>query len=591
MDENRNAIDTAMEFLKEILSDLKEYDYIFVVTDVLAKVQYCFNNLEKLPSHFQNGSSWSKEDMGYTAISAAMEEKKLTFVSCKKHTNPLLKNYFSLAAPFSDGSDRLIGYLAFFGNSVEQLELARGMVKACVKSIESQIQFQSAIKNLKIKNRYENAIIKSIHDGFLVLKPDCVITHANKKAASLFGVEVDKLIGKRLDEFIESELKIKKVFETGQAIIDEETFIKLPDRIVHLVKTAVPIYNDSGKVIAVIDNFKEIKEVRNLVNRMVGAKASFTFSHIVFKSKEMAETVQMARAAAKGALSVLIQGESGTGKELIAHSIHNESPRKKGPFVIIDCAAIPRELVESELFGYVEGSFTGARKGGRPGKFELANGGTVFLDEIGEIPLELQAKFLRVLQSHCITRVGGTQSIPVNIRTIAATNRNLQEEVKLGNFREDLFYRLNVLTVNIPPLRTRREDILVLAEYFLEKYKTKLGKTNMKLSSEAVKILEEYNWPGNVRELENAIARSVNLSDGLILPKHLPINLQNVTLGKPYEITAPSQELSYGEMERKTIMEALKVCKGNRVKAARVLGIARSTLYKKIELFGLQEVQ
>lgn len=590
MDENRKAIESALEFLKEILLDLKDCDYIFLITDLSGIVKYSLSNLAALPAYFQIGTSWSKENIGHTALSLAIKEKKLTHVHCKDHTNPLLKSHFSFAAPFHDGRGKTIGYLVFLGNRAERTDLIRSMLNACVRSIESQIQVQSALKNLEIKNQYEDAIIKSIHDGFLVLKPDCVITHANNKAASLLGVEINKLIGSQLSDIVQSELKVKKVFETGQAIIDEETFVKLPDKIVHIIKTAVPIYDEEGKVSAVIDNFKEIKEVRNLVNQMVGAKASFTFEHIIYKSKEMAETIRLAQSAAKGPLSVLIQGESGTGKELIAHSIHNESTRRNGPFVIIDCASIPRELVESELFGYMEGSFTGARKGGRLGKFELANGGTIFLDEIGEIPLELQAKFLRVLQSHSITRVGGSQSLPVNIRVIAATNRNVEEEVRAGNFREDLFYRLNVLTVNIPSLRTRKEDILVLAQYFLKKYETKLNKKNMQLSPEAIQLLEEYDWPGNVRELENAIVRAVNLSEGLILPRHLPMTLHKGALDRP-GIVSIAQQLSYEEMERRTIIEALKSCKGNRVKTARVLGIARSTLYKKMDSFSLKEVQ
>ncbi len=585
MNENRKAIESALEFLKEIVNDLGEYDYIFLVTDSLARIQYCISNVKDLPWYFKLDISWTEENMGYTALSLAIKEKKLSYVGCKDHTNSGLKKYFSLAAPFHDGRGRMIGYLAFLGNpQAEKLNLAKVMIKACVKNIESRMQVQAALKDLELKNQYENAIIKSIHDGFLVLHRDGVITHANTKAASLLGVDIDKLIGRRLSDLVESELKVLKVFETGKAIIDEETFVKLPHKTLHIIKTAVPIYDETGEVIAVIDNFKEIKEVRNLVNQMVGAKASFTFKDIIYRSAEMAETLRMAEVAAKGPLSVLIQGESGTGKELIAHAIHNASSRRNGPFVIIDCASIPRELVESELFGYMEGAFTGARRGGRPGKFELANGGTVFLDEIGELPLEIQAKFLRVLQNHSIVRVGSSENIPVNIRVIAATNRNLYEEVKQGNFREDLFYRLNVLTVNIPPLRARKEDIPVLAEYFLKKYETKLEKHNIYFTKEALELLMNYHWPGNVRELENAIVRAVNLSDGPILPKHFPAIFQTSVLEKPRE---SSSFLSYEELEKRNIIEALQAFKGNRLQAAKALGIARSTLYKKMEQFKL----
>lgn len=578
-----SIIGKALEFLHEILLDLRGYDYIFLISDLDGNIRYSFSSGTRVLPMRAASTSLTQENMGETALALAMREKKKSHIQYCEHKNSILKNNFSLAVSFNDSEDAPIGYLVCLGN--ENPDLAKSLLRAFVKNIEYQMQVQNVLKNLEIKNKFENAIIKSIHDGFLVLNADCVITHANKKAAALLNTDMDELIGKRLDEIILSRLRIKRVFETGKAIVNEECFVRLPHKTMHVIKTAVPVYNDDGKVIAVIDNFKEIKEVRNLINRMVGAKASFSFDNIIFESAEMAEAIWMARTTAKISLPVLIQGESGTGKELIAHAIHNESDRKKGPFVIIDCASLPRELVESELFGYTDGSFTGAQKGGRAGKFELANGGTVFLDEIGEIPIELQAKFLRVLQSYCITRIGGSQHYPVNIRIIAATSRNLQKEVKLGNFREDLFYRLNVLTVNIPPLRKRKKDIAALALHFLRKYEVKLNKSNMRISPEAIQLLEEYHWPGNVRELENVIVRAMNLSDGLILPGHLPMNLIHARTAEP---SVPAFNInSYNEMERRTIMKALKACKGNRTKAARLLGIARSTLYKKIETFGI----
>jgi len=573
---------SALAFLRDIIKDLGRYCYVFMIMDPDGVINYSFSNIKNLEQYYSPGISWAEAQMGYNAVSAAMKSKGLVCVSCNEHTNPSLQRHFSIAAPFYDEEAKIRGYLAFLSTEMAGLNMARGMINACVRFIESQHKVNNALYKLERKAKFEDAIIKSIYDGFLVIAPDGTITHANHKAASWLEKSIDELIGRKLSEFVLSPLYIMEVFETGQPMINRELFVKLHNKTLHIYKTAVPVHDEQGRVVAAINLNREIKEVRNLVNQMVGAKASFFFEDIIYQSDQMANTVKMAQAAARGPLSVLIQGESGTGKELFAHAIHNASVRSNGPFVIIDCASIPHELVESELFGYVEGSFTGARKGGRTGKFELANGGTIFLDEIGEMPPDIQAKFLRVLQGHSITRVGGTENIPINIRVIAATNRDLKEEVQKRNFREDLYYRLNVLTIEIPPLRTRPEDIEMLAAFFLRKYEEKLGKKNVSFSVEAVELLMQYHWPGNVRELENTVVRAINLCENVILPEHLSISKNFVSF-----MPESPKCVSYEEMERHTILEALKINNGNRTKAARMLGIARSTLYSKMKYFNL----
>src|SRR5699024_6525096 len=234
----------------------------------------------------------------------------------------------------------------------------------------------------------------------------------------------------------------------------------------HLLKTILPIKDDDGNVIGVLDKIKEIKTAKNFIANISGSQGRFTFEDIIHDSVEMEEVINLAKSTARTDMTVLIQGESGTGKELFAHAMHNVSNRALKPFVILDCSTIPKELVESELFGYSEGAFTGAKKGGKLGKFDLASEGTIFLDEIGEMPLDMQAKLLRVLQNGTFTRVGGNELIEVDIRIIAATNRNLEEEVKKNNFREDLYYRLNMVSVEIPPLRERKKDIIKLTNHF-----------------------------------------------------------------------------------------------------------------------------
>ncbi|MBE0451673.1 MAG: sigma 54-interacting transcriptional regulator [Clostridia bacterium] len=290
--------------------------------------------------------------------------------------------------------------------------------------------------------------------------------------------------------------------------------------------------------------------------------------------------------AAKTSSNVLIQGESGTGKELFAHSIHNHSSRKDKPFVAINCAAIPKELIESELFGYAKGSFTGGVKGGRPGKFELANGGTIFLDEIGEMPIEIQAKLLRVLQDKKVVRVGGESVFDVDVRIIAATNKNLYEESKKGNFRWDIYYRLNVLSITIPPLRERIEDVPLIVDSLIKRINKRLGTYVMEIDGKVVSELMKNNWKGNVRELENVLERMINMCGKTkITLEQLPSEYKG--LRKNNLATKDYDHKSYEEHERELLITALSYFEGNVSQAARSLKISRNTLYNKMDKFGL----
>lgn len=277
--------------------------------------------------------------------------------------------------------------------------------------------------------------------------------------------------------------------------------------------------------------------------------------------------------------TILITGETGTGKEVFAGFIHNYSNRRKEPFIAINSAAIPKTLIEFELFGYEEGAFTGAKKSGQVGKFELAHKGTIFLDEIGEMPLELQTRLLRVIEEGIVSRIGGTEPIVVDVRIIAASNKNLREEVEKGNFRKDLFYRLNVLPINILPLRHRQEDIPLLAEYFMEKLSKRLNKRMVPMTEEEINKLMEYSWPGNVRELENFIELTINLE---YVPVHILFREETYnTIATEHTI----KNISLEAMEKNHILEVLKINNGNITGAAKVLGIGRNTLYRKIDKY------
>jgi transcriptional regulator with PAS, ATPase and Fis domain len=319
-----------------------------------------------------------------------------------------------------------------------------------------------------------------------------------------------------------------------------------------------------------------------MVNKMVGAQAKYTVTNIIGESESVKQIKKMVSVAGLNDSAVLVQGESGTGKEIIAQAIHNYGPRREGPFVALNCAALPITLIESELFGYEDGSFTGASKGGRPGKFEMANGGTLFLDEIGDMPLDVQSKLLRVLQQKCVVRVGGFKEIPIDVRIISATNKNLAEMIDEKNFREDLYYRINVINIVSPPLRDRENDIDLISDFILKRHNLVNG-SHKTLSEEARKRLNEWEWPGNIRELENTIEYAYCMAEGSVI---LPENLPN-KISKGIKLVKEIGVMSLKQAEIIAVQNALDHTSGNVSQAAKILGIGRNTLYDKIRAINL----
>lgn len=603
MREEATILERSLGFLKEILKDLEPHPSIFVVTDRHGVICYSQSNTKEIPPELAPWASILAGSLGRNALNQAISTGVLSVMPPSDHDSPVLKEYFSVASPFRFLEEGTHLFLGLFGTDPDGPGPATGIIRAAIRSIEGHEQIVLDLQRSEQESEFEEAIIESSHEGVVVLNAEGIITHANRKTCEILGFSRSELLGTRVAEYVDSKINVLDIFDSGKTIEDKEVFLTMRNRTLHILNTSVPVRDRSGKVVAVINNIKEIKGVHNLVNRMTGARASFTFRDIIYGSSKMAETVESAEAAAISSLPVLIQGESGTGKELFAHAIHNASSRRDGPFVIIDCAAIPRELVESELFGYVEGAFTGARKGGKTGKFELANGGSVFIDEIGELPLEIQVKFLRVLQSQTIVRVGDSQVLPLNIRVIAATNRDLGAQVGAGSFRSDLFYRLNVLSLKIPSLRERaEEDIPILTDYLLEKYEKKLQMPGRSVSPPAREMLKRYSWPGNIRELENVLARAVYISQGMITPEHLPSQVRSAAASGAFpeasapESSAPVPEgsqmdegklITFAEAEKEALLRALRLFQGNKARAAEALGVSRATLYNLIRKYQL----
>ena len=361
-------------------------------------------------------------------------------------------------------------------------------------------------------------------------------------------------------------------------------------------RSTTPVWDGHGACVGNVVSFRDmseelkIQEMKAEVLRLrTELETTYSFGEIVGKSQRMQQTFTLMQRAAESDITVLISGESGTGKELVANAIHFNSPRKAEPFITVNCAAIPETLIESELFGHERGAFTGATEK-RIGKFEHANQGTIFLDEIGDMQLALQAKLLRVLQERQVQRVGGTTNIPIDIRVLTATNQNLEDAVKAGTFRQDLFYRITTFPIVVPPLRDRREDIPLLANHFLKKYAKHTDKSISAISASALRLLMQYDFPGNVRELENIIERAVLLeTTDLLQPNNLPPQLLSMVSSESAP-TAPvdsTEILPLEQVERQTLIHALKMTDNNITQAAQALGINRSTLYRKLKLYEL----
>jgi len=448
------------------------------------------------------------------------------------------------------------------------------------------------IMNCAKKLQALERIFEHIHGGAAVISQDGIITHFNEPYGRFLGVDPKAQIGKHITEVVENT-RMHIVARTGKAEINESQSIKGQNMLVQ----RIPI-KENGKVIAVFGQvvFKDIRDVGKLAQKLSELESKvriyqkelnslrstrYSFDSIVGKSDGIGQLKKEAYKAAATNLSVLISGESGTGKELFAQAIHSESFRKCRPFIRLNCAAIPRDLMESELFGYDKGAFTGAKSTGKPGKFELADTGTLFLDEIGDLPLEMQPKLLRVLEEKEFERVGSNRMIHSDFRLIAASNQNLEEMVERGEFRADLYYRLSVVPLHIPPLRERGRDVLLLAQHMLQESVGEGPDLAPQFTKEAEELLLRHNWPGNARELHNVVERTMATCEEFpITPADLPLYLHKNTVGAGTIQHSLLKEV-VARAEKNAIVDALKMTGYNKAKASEMLGIHRTLLYKK----------
>ncbi len=537
------------------------------------------------------GVVWNEQTIGTCSHALSLEVNEPIQIWGPEHYALGFTESTGSAAPIRDAFGNLVGTLTIgsddeFNQNVHTL----GLVISMANSIQGEFQ-------LAAKDELLNATFEISENAVICANKRGIMTHINRKALHLLGLLNSGLTGQALETVLGYQPLINTVLETGFPVYN--TTFEVPHRPHPLRLVSIqPIKDSRGNMYGCVVNFNQDDTLTSLKRGGGDCKKGikFTgFNNIVGSSAVMKKTVAQVQRVAGSSVNVLIQGESGTGKEVFAKAIHDSS-RASNRFVAVNCAAIPRNLIESELFGYDSGAFTGARQKGRQGKIELANGGTLFLDEIGDMPLELQPVLLRVLEEKCISRLGSNHEIPVDFRLVAATNKNLLESVHNGSFRQDLYYRLAVFKVLLPPLHERGQDILDLARFFICRVAKTLEIAAPKLSNAAELELLQYAWPGNVRQLENVMIHAVHMcQNGEIWPDDFPEELVAChPETSPQKVMLPDvsssekrMNLSMKEIEVMAIKQSLRQCDNNVIEAAKMLGMAKSTMYKKIKKYGL----
>jgi transcriptional regulator of aroF, aroG, tyrA and aromatic amino acid transport len=447
------------------------------------------------------------------------------------------------------------------------------------------------------RERKVQAVVDSVSEGIIAIDKNGYINIFNRASEKILNYTAEEVMGLPVADVLSKNLPMLQSLISGQSYDNKEMIIETSKGHYHYLTTGRPILDEENSILGVVATIKDMSQVRELVYSIT-QPSMITFEDIIYGSEEMSQIIALASKVAKSDTTVMLRGESGTGKELFARAIHMASPRSKKPFVPLNCAALPESLLESELFGYADSAFTGAKKGGKQGLFEFANDGTLFLDEIGEMPPHLQAKLLRVLQEGKVRRVGDRKEININVRIITATNRNLEAMMQRGDFRDDLYYRLNVFPISIPSLKDRPADIPLITQHLVEKYSQRLNKRVTSINNAAMEKLINNSWAGNVRELENVIERAINLVEGgVILPEHIildhdtryvlsEIKITNPIEKKPQNDITPLKDV-ISDAETKAIQAALVHCKSVR-KAAKELGVSHTTVLNKMKKLGIK---
>ncbi|MBC3887196.1 PAS domain-containing protein [Acetobacterium paludosum] len=596
---NRNLILTASPYIEHLMSIVRGKNFFVLLTDKEGCILNAIGD-EKILSEAFNlkmiaGAYMNEECIGTNAMSLVIKSEEPVQLSGKDHFIKAYHRWTCSGAPIKDVNGNLIGALNLTGYSDSVHPHTLGMVIAASNAIEEMLKVKEYNRLQNMTNKHIKTIFNSMPVAILTSDLEGRIKIYNQKAVDLCGNKYKQLTATNVSEIIEEWSSVKEAINLEKNVSRIINIKALRNHFPCLM-TASPIYNPQDDSIEIVF---VLKEDQTKINKR-HYQPYYTFDKIMGKDKNFVSTIEYAKKISNNRSTILILGESGCGKEVFAQAIHNYSKRMDEPFVALNCGAIPNQLIESELFGYEEGAYTGAKKGGNIGKFEQANNGTIMLDEIGEMPLDMQTRLLRVLQENIITKIGSQNPIAIDVRIIAATNKDLKKEVELGRFRKDLFYRLNVLPLYLPPLKERKSDIYLLFQYFMKSISEKYGKKEIEISEESLMILENYNWPGNVRELENIAELIVNSESFPIKYFIENSNQENQALSDSlaeYEPAAILREglenldpsrLDMSYVEKEHITKVLELFHGNISQTSNVLGIQRNTLYSKIKKYQIQ---
>lgn len=579
----------ARPFMEDIHQFVEGSEYVVLLTDGAACIleligdRQIRTSLEEMG--LQQGVYWNEGNVGTNGIALALQEATPIQVIGAEHYVKFYHGLCCSAAPVHDVSGRIVGALAMIGYRDQSHSHTLATVMAAARAIENQLQTDLYLQEANRRLTELQSVFSAISEGVMSWTKDGKITHINTQAGQMLDIQPQSVLGRHVEEVFVLPDSVVAAARAGETLHDVEAGIGIGERTVDCLISLRPILEGSRGPIGNLMTLRPIERVHQLVHRLVGAEATLTLKNVLGDSADIREVRRRARLAARGRAPVLLHGEDGVGKNPLARAIHNESERANGPFISINCLAIPHELMVSEFLGREGGSSNEVRGDGRPSKFELADKGTLFLDEIEHLSLEMQAALLQMIDTGHVMRLDGTRAIPVDVRIIAASSNDLETEVEDGNFRSDLYYRFGVFTIEVPPLRERVEDIPLLVQRFLRR--SRHAGRHVEISDEALDYLMKYPWPGNIRELENVLERAlVHTDDGRLTPSNLP-NTVRSRLALTPNSPNPQPVLSFAEAERQAIIRAGYACNGKVTDMAQKLGIGRTTLWRKMKQFDL----
>lgn len=590
LDDNKKLLDIANHTMIRVVDYIDGTQYAITLHDKEGRILshiFAGDNPSFYSSSigFNIGVKWDEKTIGTNApFLCTTLDRDIQLVG-HEHFSGQLCELACTAAPIHSEDGEVIACLNVIGNYTKLTSHTLVFVKAVALLIQTYLRHTEVIS-------WNKDIFNLMLDGIVVLDNKYKVQHVSFKAESLlqlprqsiYTLDFRKLFKK---EDFEDRLQRETVtfnYPEYELTIGNKTIV---------CNVSISPMLTYEKLKGIIITFKEISQINKKVNQILGNRSGYSFDDIITQDAGVLALIEMMKNIANTDHCVLIEGESGTGKELFAHALHNESNRSEGPFIAVNCASLPRGLVESELFGYEKGAFTGARSEGSPGKFELADGGTIFLDEVGELPIEIQATLLRVLDNHRVVRIGGKTEKNLDVRVIAATNRDLYREVQNGNFRNDLYFRINVLKYDLPPLRARGDDVILLSKMFLEQMNDSQAQGKKVFSEDLLSAFKLYTWPGNVRELHNVVVRGFfasfnNTITTNELPQHIQYEILKLQSGNNLSYKQEMHTNNLKEFERQQIIDALRECNGNVVKAGAKLGFSKSTIYRRIREYDIE---